>query len=201
MSEPIAYQRISWNHFHRLCHRLAGKIRGSGFEPGIIVAIGRGGTMPARLLSDFLDQANLTSFKIEHYQSSRKDAAARIRYPLSADVSQQPVLLVDDVCDSGDTFRAAMQHIRKRATPGEIRTAVIHYKTSSDFIPDYYAYTVRKWRWIIYPWSLAEDLIPLIRSLAPISSHPEIVGKQLKMQYGLQLPEQLIRDLLVLMQN
>lgn len=201
MNEPIAYRRISWNRFHRLSLQLAVKIRSSGFEPDIIVAIGRGGNMPARLLSDFLDQINLTSFKVEHYQSTHKGAAARIRYPLSADISQQRVLLVDDVCDSGDTFRAAIQHLHSQASPGEIRTAVIHYKTSSDFIPDYYAYTVRKWRWIVYPWSLAEDLTPLIRSLEPSTLRPEVIGEQLKKQYGLQLPKQLIRDLLALMQD
>ena len=111
MSHPTPCELISWNGACDLCRQLVGKIRKAGYHPDIIVAIGRGGYMPARILSDYLDLMNLTSFKIEHYRGLHKEPAAQIRYPLSADLTGQQVHLVDDVSDSGDTFKLAMKHL------------------------------------------------------------------------------------------
>jgi hypothetical protein len=92
--------------------RLAEDIRGGGYRPEAIVAIGRGGWMPGPILADLLEVMNLTSFKVEHYRGAHREAFARVRYPLAADLSGLRVLLVDDVSDSGDTFRVALEHLR-----------------------------------------------------------------------------------------
>ena len=104
---------ISWSEVQRLCLRLAVMIRESGYHPDIIVAIGRGGYIPARLLCDHLDIMALTGIKIEHYLAgtSRQEQAI-IRYPLCTDIRDQQVLVVDDVNDSGDTIELAIQHLQ-----------------------------------------------------------------------------------------
>ncbi len=84
---------ISWHRFYALARRLAHRVRDSGYRPEVIVAIGRGGYMPARILSDFLGQMDLTGFKIEHYRGAQKQVAASVRYPLAADVGGRRVLL------------------------------------------------------------------------------------------------------------
>lgn len=132
MSHPTPCELISWNGACDLCRQLVGKIRKAGYHPDIIVAIGRGGYMPARILSDYLDLMNLTSFKIEHYRGLHKEPAAQIRYPLSADLTGQQVHLVDDVSDSGDTFKLAMKHLWERGA-AEVRTAALHHKVVSSF--------------------------------------------------------------------
>jgi len=87
--EPKAQQTmrselVSWEQFRTLARQLALLVRSSGFKPDMIVAIGRGGYMPARVLSDYLDIYNLSGFKIEHYRRAQKQVQARVRYPLSA---------------------------------------------------------------------------------------------------------------------
>ncbi|MCO5381447.1 MAG: hypothetical protein NHB15_04505 [Methanosarcina barkeri] len=78
---------ISFNGVLRLSKILARKIKASGYTPDLIVAIGRGGYVPGRLVSDFLLFNDLTSMKIEHYTRAadmRKEA--RIKFPISADI-------------------------------------------------------------------------------------------------------------------
>ena len=52
----------SWDEIYKIAKSTADKIKESGFHPDIIIAIARGGLVPARLLSDFLHVKDLISF-------------------------------------------------------------------------------------------------------------------------------------------
>jgi len=52
MREEMRCELISWADVEQRCQHLAGQIRASGFFPDLIIAIGRGGYVPARLLCD-----------------------------------------------------------------------------------------------------------------------------------------------------
>jgi hypoxanthine phosphoribosyltransferase len=194
MPSRFPCELVTWGRFYALCRRLAEDIRASGYRPEVIVAIGRGGWMPGRVLADLLELMNLTSFKVEHYHGTHRESLARVRYPLAADLSGLRVLLVDDVSDSGDTFRVALEHLRTRAPPAEVRTAVLHHKIVSAFAPDLYAARVVKWRWIIYPWAVAEDLTGLIRALDPTPSTLESMASALAERHGLRVPRGTLED-------
>lgn len=149
---------ISFNYVSRLSKVLAQKIKASGYTPDLIVAIGRGGYVPGRLISDFLLFNDLTSMKIEHYtRAAHMQAEARIKFPISVDITGKKVLIIDDVTDTGDTLELAVDYVWS-LKPKDVRTAVLQHKTCSTFIPDFYAQKILKWRWIIYPWAEYEDL-------------------------------------------
>ena len=190
---------ISWARFQNLSRLLANKIRQSKFEPEIIVAIGRGGYMPARLLSDYFGNMDLTSFKIEHYRGSQKHATAVVQYPLIANVQDRRVLLVDDVSDSGDTFQVAIEHVSQCGTPAELKTAVLHHKTTSNYLPDYYAQKIIKWRWIIYPWAITEDIGSFVGSELTLPVSVEQIAAHMKSYHGISVTEQQIQDALALL--
>ena len=194
-----ACELITWNGVYNLCRRLAGEIKKSGYQPDIIIAIGRGGYIPARVLSDHLALMNLTSFKIEHYRTLHKEPVAQIRYPLSADLTGLRVLLVDDVTDSGDTFKVAVEHLRERGA-AEIRSAVLHHKVVSSTVPDYYAKKILEWRWLIYPWAAMEDLSTLIRGMDPRPSTIEAMRERLQQDHGIRVTDALLEDALGLVQ-
>jgi hypoxanthine phosphoribosyltransferase len=197
MPKKVQCELISWNRIASLSKELATQIKQDDFHPDVIIAIGRGGYVPARLLADNLDIMNLTSIKVEHYTSgTHKQDKATVKYPLSIDVSGQQVLVVDDVSDSGDTFAVAMQHITEKSTLKKIKTAVLHHKTTSQFIPDYYAAKVIKWRWLIYPWAQVEDIAGFITEMSPhLKTLPDIAA-QLKESYGIQVPDKLLKYVL-----
>lgn len=186
---------ISWERFHALARHLAFAIRLAPFHPDLIVAIGRGGYLPARIVSDYLDAFDLTDTKIEHYHGAHKERFARIHHPLTADVTGKRVLLVDDVSDSGDTFEVAVRHLCERGEPAELRTAVLHHKLVSTFTPDFFSEVVREWRWIIYPWAIMEDLRSLLRDMDPPPASLDDFACQLRERHGLEVRQQTLEDI------
>lgn len=193
MPTKFQCELVSWGRVVNLSYKLAMQIRRDGFHPDIIIAIGRGGYVPARLLADYLDIMNLTSIKVEHYLAgAHRQNKATVKYPLSIDVSGQQVLVVDDVSDSGDTFAVTMRHITERSTPKTIRTAVLHHKTVSEFVPEYYAAKVIKWRWLIYPWAQIEDIGGFVAELEPCPASRDAVAAQLEEAYGIRVPDKLL---------
>ncbi len=194
----IPCELISWERFYDLSRQLARTIHSSWFRPDIIVAIGRGGYLPARIVSDYLNVFDLASLKIEHYYAVHRQKLARIRYPLTAEVEGRRVLLVDDVTDSGETFHLASRHLRERGEPAELKTAVLHHKSVSDFAPDYYAEEVTAWRWIVYPWALIEDLGGFLKAMPSPPESPEAFAAYLFAQHGIRVPRQTLEDVLAL---
>lgn len=201
MPDKIPCELVTWHRFHQLCQVLAKRIIHSGFQPEVIVAIGRGGYMPARILSDLLGLMDLTSFKIEHYRAPGRPSRALIRYPLSADLSGKRVLLVDDVTDSGETFRLAIEHLLQSGPPAEIRTAVLDHKTVCAYQPDFFARRIVKWRWLTYPWAIEEDIRGLLQGMVPRPDNAEALMEFLHRDHGLRIPRKQAAAILELMEG
>jgi len=194
MPDTPRCELISWGEVARLCRRLAARLQQQGFRPDIIVAIGRGGYVPARLLCDALDLMALTGIRIEHYLSgSSRQARALIRYPLNVDVRGLRVLIVDDVNDSGDTLQLALEHVRGFA-PREVRTAVMHDKAVSRFRVDFSARRIVRWRWLIYPWALNEDVSAFIERLPVAPATLAEAQAALARAHGLRISRAALRE-------
>ena len=150
---------VTWNEFYDLARTLSRIVKASGWRPDLVVAIGRGGYVPARVVCDFLVHDLLTSIKVEHWGiAAQRRERASVRFPLATAASGQRVLVVDDVTDTGETLAAATGYLKSLGA-GEVRTAVLQHKASSTIEPDYYAERIDLWRWIIYPWAAHEDLV------------------------------------------
>jgi hypoxanthine phosphoribosyltransferase len=190
-------QLVSWREAYLLAKGLAKSVKASGFSPDLVVAIGRGGYVPARTVCDFLLHERLTSMKVEHYglSAQRKDEAM-IRYPLAVDVRGDRLLIVDDVTDTGDTLKTAVGYVQS-LQPAEVRTGVLQHKTTSSFQPDYFAGIVREWRWIIYPWAAHEDLVGFTdRALSDRLLSPGQIGDQLREKYAMAVDDRTLREVL-----
>jgi hypoxanthine phosphoribosyltransferase len=150
---------VTWEEQYRLARVLAVKIRSSGYRPDLVIAIGRGGYIPARILCDLLSLSRLTSVKAEHWGTPAEvEDRAVIRYPLCIPLEGAKVLIVDDVTDTGESMALVLEYV-KTLGPSEVRTAVLQHKEVSGFIPDYYAEVCPVWQWIVYPWAVHEDLL------------------------------------------
>jgi hypoxanthine phosphoribosyltransferase len=198
MTGDIRCELVSWARFHQLARDLALAIHGAGFRPELIVAIGRGGYMPARIVSDYLDIYDLTDIRIEHYHGAHMERFARIHYPLTADISGKQVLLIDDVSDSGGTFETAIRHLREHGEPAQLKTAVLHHKLVSSYTADFYAEEVREWRWIIYPWAVIEDLRSFLHDMDPPPSTIEGFARLLHERHGIEVGQQTLHDVFTL---
>jgi hypoxanthine phosphoribosyltransferase len=193
--EAFPCELVTWEKFSEMARDLALTIKESGYTPDLVIAIGRGGYVPARVVCDYLLHDMLTSFKVEHWgMAAQEKPRVIVRFPLAVDIRDLPVLIVDDVTDTGRTLDAAVSYIRSLG-PREIRTAVIQHKVKSSFCPDYYGREEREWRWIIYPWALHEDLVGFAaKVLAEGPLGEEAVRKELGDRYCLRVPIRDVRD-------
>jgi len=196
MTSSSRYELITWDYFYELARKLALAIYEASFHPEIIVAISRGGCVPARVICDYLDVFDLGVIKIEHYHGTHKEKLARLRYPLSADISLsgKRVLLLDDVSDTGDSFEIGIQHLLENGVPAELKTAVLHHKSVSSYTPDFYTEVVHNWRWIIYPWAVMEDLRSLLQEMDTSTATIESFARYIKQQHELEVPRQTLQD-------
>lgn len=175
--------------------QLARQILDSDFRPDTIVAIARGGFMPARFLCDFLHVHKLLSLRVEHYTAgAREKRAAAVTVPLSGEIHGERVLLVDDVNDSGDTLAAARPHL-ETFDPAMVRTAVLHEKIlTTRCAADFHSLAVREWRWMLYPWAVVEDVGQFVRQMEPRPTRRTELIERLRLDYALELhPNELDR--------
>lgn len=166
MDKSIKCFSISWDEACRLARTVVHKIVGSGFKPDIIIGIARGGLVPARMVCDLLLCDELIFISTEHWGTASKKEKARIKFslPKEANISGKKVLVVDDIADTGDSFSLIMDYLKEKGSL-EARTAVLHYKTCSTFVPDYWGEKLEEWNWIIYPWAFYEDIAGFAREL------------------------------------
>jgi len=176
-----------------LSRQLARQIQADHFCPDVVIAIARGGFVPARLLCDYLDIYNLTCIRIAHYTGTDKTGQARLSIPLNIDIRGMSVLLVDDVDDTGDTLQLALTHLHS-FSPALIRIAVLHHKTVASVVPDYYAEKVTHWRWITYPWAITEDVLGLVRKMQPIPANIDDAILRMNQDYGLHISKKVMAD-------
>ncbi|MEM2757602.1 MAG: phosphoribosyltransferase family protein, partial [Sulfolobales archaeon] len=84
-----------------------------------------------------------------------------ITHPLTADVNEKKILIVDDVADSGKTLQIAIELLQLYG-PKEIKTSSIYIKPTTIVVPDFYVAETDSW--IIFPWEYAEVLRNIIKS-------------------------------------
>ena len=154
MSESREYVAPSWDKIYEMIVDLALVIRASGFKPDLIVGVSRGGWAPGRILSDLLENPHTANIKIEFYVGIEKtEGKPVVTQPISEDISKKNVLVVDDVADTGESLKLALDHVLEKGA-GKIMTATVYYKPHSKFKPDFFADTTSNW--IIFPWERLE---------------------------------------------
>ncbi|MDO9541152.1 MAG: phosphoribosyltransferase family protein [Kiritimatiellia bacterium] len=132
--------------FLRLTKTLAGRIPnkyqtwlmigGNGFRVGAAL-YGRAG-------QNIIKRVNLAYMRARHYKGRHKQS----RVLLSPVVGklEKPILIIDDIIDSGDTARA----VRKKIKNAKADIAVLFKKPWSKIKPDYCLQETDKW--IVFPW-------------------------------------------------
>lgn len=198
MSRQFHCELVSWASVMRLAHELALRILEAGFRPDVVVAIARGGYVPARLLCDFLDLADLSSIRIVHYTAgANKRQDVDLAEGLCRSIDGRNVLLVDDVNDTGDTLVLGRNYLTEIGA-GDVRIAVLHHKQTSTVMPEFFAHRIVEWRWIIYPWAVTEDVTGFIDRLPRRPVDPSDTARLLREHFGLHIRPSLAGKILSL---
>ncbi len=176
---------IPWSTAIRHCYELAVKVAESSYEPQVIIAVSRGGLIPARIVSDVLGVYELYAIRSTLYMHGRIiGGKPLISAHLPAElVEGKRVLVVDEVVDTGATMVSILGYLRK-LNPLELRTAAIHYKSStSTYRPDYYVVELKEWKWIYYPWSLVETMQDILAGNRELSVEDVVKALNISEEY------------------
>ncbi|MFH1773820.1 MAG: phosphoribosyltransferase [Methanobacteriota archaeon] len=157
----MKYLRLSWKDIEEECKYLAEEIRRRKVEFDIIVGLARGGWVPARILSDLLDNDEIYTIRVKFYKSVGKTAEKPlILHPTQFGVTGKNILLVDDIADTGESLIASIKHLKER-NAGRIFVVTLVKKPSSKFTPDIFARETSAW--VIFPWEVQETIRDIAR--------------------------------------
>jgi uncharacterized protein len=160
MSDSRNYVAPGWDQVYVMLLDLALRIRKSGFKADLIVGVSRGGWAPARILSDLLENTRTANIRIEFYTGLAKTSSKPIiTQPISDIIAGKNALVVDDVSDTGESLKVALEHLLKMGA-ASVKTVTIYYKPHSILKPDYFADSTSDW--IIFPWERLEATTLLI---------------------------------------
>jgi hypoxanthine phosphoribosyltransferase len=125
---------ISWEDFHGLCKALALSV--AHFQPEAILPIGRGGYYPGTLLAHLL-QVEIYPVRI----SRRVHDIVMYKEPQwilapSAAIAGRQVLVVDEICDSGETLLLVKEKCLELGA-SSVKSAVLYSHTKAVQVPDY----------------------------------------------------------------
>jgi len=143
---------MTWELFGTASRELAQQIADSGFEPDLILAIARGGLLPAGALGYALAVKNLYTMNVEFYTGVDERLPVPMILPPVPDLVElrfARILVVDDVADTGHTLKTVEEFFKGRVK--EVRTAVLYEKPRSVVRCNFV------WKhtdlWINFPWS------------------------------------------------
>jgi hypoxanthine phosphoribosyltransferase len=166
IADPIP-RHLTWGDIEAHTARIA-RAAEKGGSPQAVVAVLRGGMVPAAMVAHHLGVRNVRTVDVTHTVDDSTDAAKTAR-PVArntaslGDLSGLDVLVVDDVAGTGDTL-AAVVRLVEGAGAARVRTAVLvvnEVNWTGRRLPNEVVTcigeTVRGW--VVFPWEA--------RALAP----------------------------------
>ncbi|WP_374307431.1 xanthine phosphoribosyltransferase [Methylocella sp.] len=148
--EPAKAFHVSWDQLHRDARALAWKLSARG-PFSSVVAVTRGGLVPAAIVARELDLRLVDTFCVASYVGESTRARTRLIKGASAEVAAaggEGALAIDDLADTGGTAR-----LLREALPRAL-VATIYAKPLGAPCVDEYVTEVSQDTWIYFPWDL-----------------------------------------------
>lgn len=157
---------ISANDLLSQSFELAVKVHKSGFRPDMILGVWRGGAPIAIAMQEYFEYLGIsmphTVIKATSYSGiDQQSGSVRVEgldQALCQLNTEDQILVIDDVFDSGQTMRAILEQIREKAgetAPKAVKIACPWYKPSKNVThlePDYFLHETEDW--LVFPHEL-----------------------------------------------
>jgi len=142
---------VSWDQFHRDSRALAWRLAGLG-QFDALVAITRGGLVPAAVVARELNIRNVETVAVKSYDH-QSQGEIRLLKPITPEIlgmqkAGKKVLIVDDLVDTGATARAVRDML-----PGA-HFATVYAKPKGREMVDTFVTEVSQDTWIFFPWDM-----------------------------------------------
>jgi hypoxanthine phosphoribosyltransferase len=151
----VEKEYLSWDQIQAMVADLATQGHGSY---DALLAVTRGGLVPAGLLAYHLQLRNILVAAVQFYSgvARRAQQPTFLQFPSASLLEGRRILIIDDIWDSGKTIMAVKERVA--AAGGTPVTAVLHYKPEASLFPDRPDYFVQTTlAWIVYPWETPDE--------------------------------------------
>ncbi len=150
----MSYDRevLDWVTYGTAVTELARVVADDGYRPEMILAIARGGMLPAASLGYALSVKNIYVMNCEYYTGIDERLPVPVLLPPYVEfvhMQDAKILIADDVADTGHTLKMVHDLCTQRVA--EVRSAVL-YEKSHSLVKCEYVWK-RTDRWINFPWS------------------------------------------------
>lgn len=138
---------ITWNEFHQDVKNLCLKIKNSGQKFNKIVAVSRGGFIPAGIVAYELNIRNSAVINISTYFDDKHLELNEISNIQSIGKVDEKTLIIDDISDTGQTFKLMRQTFPKGTF------ATVYTKEKGLNQVDIFERQVPE-KWLVFPWDI-----------------------------------------------
>jgi xanthine phosphoribosyltransferase len=136
---------VSWQELHRDAKALAWRLH--GLKPWrAIVAITRGGLVPAAIVARELDLRIIDTISVKSYDHQSIGATEILKPAALSATPDAPLLIIDDLVDTGATAKVVRDLL-----PGAL-FATVYAKPAGKPLVETYVTEVSQDTWIMFPW-------------------------------------------------
>ena len=147
---PNSYSKdlpITWEEFHKQSRLLGLELKDKAQWKGIL-AVTRGGMIPACLVAQEIGVKHIETISIESYSHQDQTSEPIIHYKPDLADGGKDWLIIDDLSDTGNTF-----NIIKDMFP-QAHRACVYVKPNGADQADTYMQEITQETWIYFPWEL-----------------------------------------------
>ncbi len=158
---PIKTFPVGWDELHRHAKALAWRLVELGPWKGI-VAITRGGLVPAAIVARELDVRLVDTVCVASYQDRTEGGGGGVKGDVTVlkgivgDGDGEGYLIIDDLVDTGHTARVVRQLLPKA------HFATVYAKPAGRPLVDSFVTEVSQDTWILFPWDIEPQFMPPI---------------------------------------
>lgn len=154
------YYTVTWDQLHRDARALAWRLMDRQAETGPftgIVAITRGGLIPAAIIARELELRLIESVCIVTYDEEERGEPKVTKMPAAAG-DGTGFLIIDDLVDTGSTAKVV------RALLPRAHFATVYAKPAGRSLVDTFITEVSQDTWILFPWDTEPQFaVPLAK--------------------------------------
>ena len=162
------YYTVTWDQLHRDARALAWRLLEKGPFIGV-VAVTRGGLIPAAIVARELEVRLVESVSIQTYHGDSAQARTEpvvTKYPTAA-ADGRGFLVIDDLVDTGTTAKIV------RALLPKAHFAAVYAKPEGKPLVDDYVTEVSQDTWILFPWDTElQAAVPLVKRDKTLTQEP-----------------------------
>ena len=146
-----------YNLIHSIIKRTSDKIINE-FKPDIILAIGGGGLIPARILRTYIDvPVYVITIKAYNNDDSLNPELKVIQW-INENLRNKKVLIVDEIDDTRTSLEFCIRRLKKINDANDLGVFVVHnkIKQKKGVINNikYFSGEDIEDKWIVYPWEM-----------------------------------------------